>query len=331
MRKGTAFCLVAFEDEGKLDLQVILPDNPDPLRLKWGGTSRQTVMKASEDYWLLVDRLMKSKVMTNAHDSERKKALLQLKAQGAQVLHLVLSPEMQEVVAQVAKEAEILAIITDLLVVPWESLFFGDADEGQFLGLMTTVCRATHRQRDANAGKFCQTPAVAYSKNDHLIILDPVLADTPLEVDGSATLRSFIEDDIKGTSTRVVLSNGSMDEWIAHARSVPFVHWVVEHELDGLRVGDGAHFVPAFCSIMRFGSGVLVLSGCETGAGRDQRSNFACLITYNNHIAVAAPTAKVGFTTAALFYICPSQVLARFGCGNVGSGGVAQTREGGPR
>jgi len=299
--KGTALCLVAFEEVGSLDLQMILPDNPDPIRLKWSGTSAAVVKRASEDYWALVDRLMADKIIS-AGANLRRAALLQLKAHGAQILNKMLSQEMQEIVLRAAKEASVLTVITDLLLVPWESLFFGDSNRGEFLGRMTTICRATHRRRESIGNSWPNdVGATPFTENIQLILLDPVLAGSVIDQDRRITLKAFIEEEVKGTGTKVVICDASVEEWVECARKVPFVHWVCEHEGQGLRIGEGSHFVPEYCGVLRFGSGILVLSGCETAAGRDDRPNFACLITQNNHIAVAAPAGKLGFSTAALF------------------------------
>ena len=273
--------------------------------------SRVDLEKSAEDFLLAIDEIMREGELSKDGELSRHHYVA-LVARGAALRACFDDDEFIVQLENAARCSDTISISTDMLWFPWEAIYFGDLANGAFLGHMVSVVRrpfsADLKARKKGHRSSRELPVVQKAA-PQVILVDAVLESnsTNGKTDNQVSLRGMLEYRTSGHGTKILICDKDLS-FLDAARESLVVQWICEHDTEGLRLCEGAHFTEEICRVASLGSGLLVLAGCETGGGRNRaegqrskRRDFANHLCSNNVIAVLAPTSTIGLAAAAWF------------------------------
>lgn len=233
------------------------------------------------EYWNHIDGIFSS-ISQNSQLNEEQFTDF-LITQGAYLCEQILSDTAREEMIQLASSAECLSLTTNMPYVPWEALYFGHAEEGKFLGDMTSVVRILKHQRTPKKRYSLQAPTSIFS-----VIIDPILVDN----DENLTRFSSLGFQVKKSSTMANLREVS--------KSAKTMIWVCENskEKGGLRIDKNVFYAINDAQTHLFPKDIIVfLTACRAGSdGNKEGLNEFCIageIQFASGCTVIAPTSVV--------------------------------------
>jgi hypothetical protein len=301
-RKNVNFCIVDFEESTSiLSLRALIPLQGTVLNCGKRKITNAEIHEACESYWNFVDEAIKSGELDD-NTTKIDAFFDDLITRGAALCNKLLDDKMKKHLWTLARESEILVLITGLLQVPWEALYNPDIDPGSFL---LDHCVIVRRPGDSGDISSAAGGVFKFSK-ERMICVDRLLSQSLCDV--------CVEDILRGDGEDVYVTS-LKSELVQKVKSVQLVHWICEHDKKGLRLDSEIYYTADDSVAHRFQPGtVLVLTSCSAGARSAGEPGIAAGISAASNCTVIAPSSVVA-ARAGLSFVRKMNSIVRGSAG----------------
>ena len=282
VRRSVNYCIIDYNStDGNLRVRGLAPLGPVT---EFGSKIVPDSQLRAEcnEYWKFVDTAIESKELTSGEE-ELQGFYDTLMTRGTTLSTTLMDFQTRQNLWSLARQSDVLILVTSLLQVPWEALFNPDIEIRTFLAHECIITRWPEMSSNHGAREVLKKHKFA---KDRIVLLDSLLADMMhFDLCIEAIFKSDGEE-VSITSSKSVLVDA--------AREFRLIHWICEHESKGLRLRKNHHYTSDDAATHLFPNGsVLMLTSCRAGSGNSFDGNIAARICAASNCTVIAPSSVV--------------------------------------